>query len=175
MALPPDDQPTDRIPLAEERVRIDTSEVAHGLVRIHLTTEEVEETLRATLHGRRASVQRVPIDRDVSEVPAVRQEGDVVVVPVVEEVLVVERRLRLREELHLRLETVEENVAVPVRRRVQHAEVSRVAADEAENGAHPDTATNEPGATAPPDPSPGAAAPPDLSPGAAAPPDLSRE
>jgi len=125
VALAPDDDGTERIPLAEERVRIATRETVRGAVQVHLTTEEVEETLRATLRGRHASVERVPIGRDVDEAPRVRQEGDVVIVPVVEEVLVVERRLRLREELHLRLQPVEEEVEVPVRRRVQHAEVSR--------------------------------------------------
>lgn len=157
MALPPDDQTPDRISLAEERVRIATREVATGLLRVHLTTEEVEETLRATLRGRRATVERIPIGREIAEAPAVRQEGDVVVVPVVEEVLVVERRLHLREELHLRLEPVEENVAVPVRRRVQHADISRVANDE--NGPssaeephdQAPTATNDPAAVTPPD------------------------
>ncbi len=147
MAPSPDDPSTERIPLAEERVQVTTRDVAAGLLRIHLTTEEVEETLRATLRGRRATVVRVPIDREVTEIPTVRQEGDVVVVPVVEEVLVVERRLRLREELHLRLEPVEEEVAVPVRRRVQHAEIIRVAPGEGDAAAnHP------PGATAPPEP-----------------------
>lgn len=121
----PDEGGTQRIPLAEERVRIATRETVRGTVRVQLTTEEVEETLRATLRGRRATVERVPIGREVDEAPKVRQEGDVVIVPVVEEVLVVERRLRLTEELHLRLEPVEEEVEVPVRRRVQHAGISR--------------------------------------------------
>ena len=126
MALPPDDDAIQRIEVAEERVRVSTRPVAHGTVQVHLTTEEVEETVRATLRGRRATVERVPMDRELTEAPAVRQEGDVVVVPVVEEILVVERRLRLREEIHLRLESAEEEVAVPVLRRVQHAEIRRV-------------------------------------------------
>jgi stress response protein YsnF len=125
VALPPDNDGMERIPLAEERVRIATQEAVQGTLKVHLTTEEVEETLRATLRGRRATVERIPIGRDIEEAPAVRQEGDVIVVPVVEEVLVVERRLHLREELHLRLETTEEEVAVPVRRRVQHADIRR--------------------------------------------------
>jgi hypothetical protein len=126
VALPPDDDAIQRIEVAEERVRVTTRPVAHGAVQVHLTTEEVEETVRATLRGRRATVERVPMDRELTEAPAVRQEGDVVVVPVVEEILVVERRLRLREEIHLRLEHAEEEVAVPVLRRVQHAEIRQV-------------------------------------------------
>ena len=126
MALPPDDDAIQRIEVAEERVRVTTRPVANATVQVHLTTEEVEETVRATLRGRRASVQRVPMDRELSETPAVRQEGDVIIVPVVEEILVVERRLRLREEIHLRLEHTTEDIATPVLRRVQHAEVRRL-------------------------------------------------
>lgn len=126
MALPPDEETQDRIPLVEEHARISTRSVETGRVQVHLATEEVEELVRATLKGRRATIERIPMDVEVSEPPPVRQDGDVVVVPVVEEVLVIERRLRLREEIHLRLEATEEEVEMPVRRRVQHAEVRRV-------------------------------------------------
>lgn len=133
MALPPDDTPPqdpsrNAIPVAEERVRILTREVTTGRVQVRLGTEEVEELVHATLAGRRAIVERVPMDTELAEPPAIRQEGDVIVVPVVEEVLVVERRLRLREEIRLHLVPTQEDVAVPVRRRIQRAEVHRLPA-----------------------------------------------
>jgi stress response protein YsnF len=46
-------------------------------------------------------VQRVRVDRPIDHVPPVRVEGDTTIVPVVEEVLVVEKRLILREEVRL--------------------------------------------------------------------------
>jgi stress response protein YsnF len=48
------------------------------------------------------------------------------VVPVLEEVLVVERRLVLREEVRLRLVAAEETVEEAVTLRRQHAEVERL-------------------------------------------------
>ena len=126
MALPPEDTRPEPIQVVEERARIVTREVATGRVQIRLATEEVEELVHATLAGRRATIERVPMDVELTEPPAVRQEGDVIVVPVVEEVLVVERRLRLREEIRLHLVVTQEEVSLPVRRRVQRAEVHRL-------------------------------------------------
>ena len=126
MAKPPEDTPPEPIPVAEERARILTQEVVKGRIQVRLATEEVEEMVHATLAGRRATIERVPMDIELAEPPPVRREGDTIVVPVVEEVLVVERRLRLREEIRLHLVPTQEEVAVPVRRRVQRAEVHRL-------------------------------------------------
>ncbi|WP_052389639.1 DUF2382 domain-containing protein [Belnapia moabensis] len=116
------------VPLAEEILHVSKRTVETGRVRISLSTETVEDVLRATLRTRRAEVERVQIDREVSEPPQTRQEGDVLVVPVVEEILVVERRLVLREEIRLRFVEGEEAVEWSVERRVQRAAVDRVPA-----------------------------------------------
>jgi len=47
------------------------------------------------------AVERVPINQIVDQVPDTRQEGDVLIVPVVEEVLVVQKRLLLKEEVRI--------------------------------------------------------------------------
>jgi stress response protein YsnF len=45
----------------------------------------------------------VPVNRIVGEadLPASRYEGDTLIVPILEEVLVVEKRYRIKEELHI--------------------------------------------------------------------------
>ncbi|MBP0493184.1 DUF2382 domain-containing protein [Pararoseomonas indoligenes] len=123
------------LPLVEEVLRIEKRAVETGRVRVSLSTETVEEVLRETLLTREAEVERRPVGRTVTEVPKVRQEGDVLIIPVVEEVLVVEKRLVLREEIHLRLSNAERTVEHPATRRVQRAVVERVppAADSAES------------------------------------------
>ena len=114
------------VPVVEETLHIGRRAVETGRVRVSLTTEVVEEVLRETLRTRRAEVERRPVGRIVAEVPQVRQEGNVLVIPVVEEVLVVEKRLVLKEEIHLRLDDVLTEVEQPATRRVQHAEVARL-------------------------------------------------
>ena len=120
-------EPTETVvPVVEETLSIGKRAVETGRVRVALTTDTVEEVLRETLRTRRAEIERRPVGRTVTEVPRLRQEGDVLIVPVVEEVLVVEKRLVLKEEVLLHLtetETPVEHVAI---RRVQHATVERV-------------------------------------------------
>ena len=57
--------------------------------------------------------------------PPVRREGDVVIVPVMEEVLVVEKRLMLKEELHIRIDVTRREETRTVRLRREHAEIDR--------------------------------------------------
>ena len=90
----------------------------------------VTEPVQASLQEETVEVTRVPIDREISEAPQVRTENGVTIVPVVEEVLVVEKRLVLKEELHIRRHTRTETVEIPVEIRRQRAEVERVSGDD---------------------------------------------
>ena len=56
------------------------------------------------------SIERVKVDRLVTEPVSQRQEGDTLILPVMEEVLVVEKRMMLREEIRItrRRDEVEE-------------------------------------------------------------------
>lgn len=89
------------ITLAEEFVTIDKRLEETGTVRIHKTTTERPETVHVETRHERVSVERVPIDRIVDGPVEIRQEGDTTVIPVLEEVLVVEKRLMLREEVRV--------------------------------------------------------------------------
>jgi uncharacterized protein (TIGR02271 family) len=124
------DQTTrETIPLIEETLRVDKREVAAGRVRVRTVADTVEEVARATLDEEKVEVTRVPIDREIEAAPAVRTEGDVVIIPVLEEVLVVEKRLVLKEELHIRRQIAKENVEMPVTLRKQRAVIERVGPD----------------------------------------------
>ena len=102
------------VPLAEETLSVSKREVETGRVRVALTVEAGTVVARETLRGRRIAVERVPIGRMLTEgepAPQRREEGDTLVVPVVEEVAVVVRRLALREEVRLRFLHSEEPFA----------------------------------------------------------------
>ena len=93
-----------RIPVIEEQLAVGTRVVETGRgVRIHKTVSEQPVTIDERLTREEVEVRHVPVDRIVAleEAPANRYEGETLVVPIVEEVLVVERRLRIREELHI--------------------------------------------------------------------------
>ena len=73
-------------------------------------------------------VERVPIGRYVDVAPEIRQDGDDTILPVVEEVAVVVRRLLLREEVRLRRVKTQAHHVETVTLREQHVVVSRTAA-----------------------------------------------
>ncbi len=117
------------IPVLEEHIRLDKRETVTGRVRVRLQNEIEERRLQADLRTETVDVERIPIGRELAAgeaLPVPREEDGVLVVPVLEEVLVVEKRLVLREELRLRRTSAIERVEEPVTVLRQHAEVERL-------------------------------------------------
>ena len=118
------------IPLAEETVTVSKREVETGRVQVALTTEIETVIARETLRGRRAEVERVPVGRTLAEgeaAPVAHEEGDTLVIPVVEETAVVVKRRVVREEVRLRFVPTERPFEQAVEVRRQHATVERAA------------------------------------------------
>jgi len=117
------------IPLYVEDVAVSRRKVERSVVRVAMVTHSREHLIDEDLTRERVEVERVPIGRYVETVPAVRTEGSLTILPVVEEVVVVERRLLLREEVHIRrIHTTEKHVET-VQLREQDAIVTRLPAD----------------------------------------------
>lgn len=120
------------LPLIAETARIDKRAVETGRVRVSTRTETIEQILRENLRSDHVDVTRVALNRTLAEgeaLPQVRTEDGVTIIPVLEEILVVEKRLVLKEEVHVRQTTSGEDVEVPVTLRRQHAEVERTGPD----------------------------------------------
>lgn len=115
-----------KIELVEESVSVSAEHVTTGRVRVSTETEFFEETAHASLGGERVEVSRIPIDQEVKTAPQVRVEGDVTIIPVLEEIVVVEKRLMLVEEIRIRRVATTEDVSVPVTLRKQRARVERL-------------------------------------------------
>jgi uncharacterized protein (TIGR02271 family) len=114
------------LPLLEEHATIDKRTVTTGKVRVVTHTETVEETVRAVLKGEEAEVVTVELDQTVSgPAPLIRTEDGVTIIPVLEEVLVVEKRLVLKREIRIRKRSTSETVEIPVSLRQQRAKVER--------------------------------------------------
>lgn len=113
------------IPIVEEELDVSKRCVRKGTVRIETATTLVPDSASALLESSDVEVVRVPVGREVDAAPAMRTEGDTTIVPVTEEVLVVEKRLVLKEELHIRRRVTTERVEVPVTLRKQTATVTR--------------------------------------------------
>lgn len=121
------------VPLASEDVSVVKQERVIGGARIHVMTDTVEELLSADLATENVEITRVDVNRYLEpgeEPPAQRSENGVVIIPVIEEVAVVQKRLLLREEIHIHSRTTTETVEMPVALRRQRAEVERLNPDD---------------------------------------------
>lgn len=114
------------LPLWAEHVTVGRRLVAGDRVAVRRITRHEEHAIDETLRHERVEVERVPIGREVQAVPEVRDDGELMVVPVVEEQLVVRRRLVLTEEIRLRRVRSERRHTDTVTIRRQVAEISRI-------------------------------------------------
>ena len=113
------------IPVVAETATVGKRQVVTGRVCVRTITGTINEVAHADLRREDVEVTHVTIDKVVETAPEIRTEGDVTIVPVLEEVLVVEKRLVLKEELHIRRRVKTEVVEVPVTLRKQRAVVER--------------------------------------------------
>ena len=123
--------------LAEERLSVGKRVVETGRVRVRRTTTEKVQKVDVPLSSDTYEVRRVPIGKEVKKTPPVRETRTEIIIPVVEEVLVVERRLVLREELHIRKVRSVERHTEEFILRVQQATVDRVAPQNSDAGSPP--------------------------------------
>lgn len=116
-----------RIPVATEDVHVSKQTVEGDRVRVTVRTHTEERVIDPIeLQRESLEVDRVAVGREVAAAPTTREEGDVLVIPVVEEVLVVRKALVLREEIRVRRRRhVERRPAEPMSVRVERAEVER--------------------------------------------------
>src|SRR4051812_47773813 len=131
------------VPVVAEFGHISAEPVEVGRVRIVKTVREDEETLDVPLMRENVEVQRVPVNEFVPEVPQVRYEGDTMIVPLVEEVLVIEKRLMLKEELHVTRRRTVEKTTQHVKLRTEEARVERVHPGQEQRSDSDDRAPND--------------------------------
>lgn len=89
------------VPVVEEELATGVRAVKTGSVRVDKRVEKRTRRISAPVLYEDVEVRRVPINRVVEEPPKARRQGNTVIVPVVEEELVVTKRLVLKEEIHL--------------------------------------------------------------------------
>ena len=119
------------ITLAEEALRIGKRTV-EGRVRLHKTVSERTATADVPLSRTQVEVERVALNQPVEAAAPVRHEGDTMIIPRYEEVLVVAKQLVLVEEVRVRTRRTErrEPQQVTLRREELSVERSGDGADE---------------------------------------------
>jgi uncharacterized protein (TIGR02271 family) len=124
------------IPVIEEQVHIDKKVVESGIVRITKVVSEQEVPVDIPLMHEEHDIKRVPVNQYVeSPPPPIRYEGDTMIIPVVREVLVVQKRLLVVEELHVTKSQVQTQDTQQITLRKEEVIVERLGADQAGEGA----------------------------------------
>jgi uncharacterized protein (TIGR02271 family) len=121
---PADEQPL-VLPVIDEELDIQKRLVETGRVRISKLVHERKELIDEPLVREEVIVERVEINRVVDGPSPARYEGGTLIIPVLEEVLVVEKRLILKEELYVTLRRVETHTPQQVTLRREEAIVDR--------------------------------------------------
>ena len=117
------------IPLVAETLTVGKRQVETGRVRFQTTVTEHTETVDEPLMRTEVQTRRVEINEFVDAPPAVRYEGGTMIIPILEEVLVVEKRLRLKEEVYIMQVQTEHHEPQTVTLRQEVLSEERIAAD----------------------------------------------
>lgn len=139
------------IPIVEEQVVVLKRKTLTEGVRVQTTVREDEAAVDEPVVSETVSVERVPLDRWVEGPIPVRQEGDTTVVTLLEEVVVVEKRLRATEEVRITKRRDVQRHAETVTLRREEAVIERVSANGhdipkdniSEDGDHEDESTDD--------------------------------
>ena len=114
------------VPVLVEELEVQKRPVETGKVRITKVVHERETTVDEPLWHDKVAITRVPIQRVVEGPVPVREEHGTTIISVVEEVLVVEKRWMLREEIHIRQQRIETHQPQRITLRSEDVQVERV-------------------------------------------------
>jgi uncharacterized protein (TIGR02271 family) len=115
------------IPVAREDAAITRERVETGVVRVRKIVRERTELIDEPMLHDEVDIEHVAINRAVAAPEPPREEGDVLVIPVYEEVVTVQRQWILKEEIRLRRREVQTRHREQVVLRGEQAVVERPA------------------------------------------------
>ena len=113
------------IPVIEERLNIDRELVEKGKFRIRKTVTEENVTETVPAYQENVTINRVEVNKYVDSPPPVRSDGPTTIIPVVKEVLVVEKKIMLVEEIHITRQRDEIPVEIKDKVRKEHVEITK--------------------------------------------------
>lgn len=89
------------IPIVQEEAHIEKRMVERNRTRITKQVHTEEEVIDTPLRQERVQVEHVPIEQLIDSPATTRYDGDTLVIPVMEEVLMIEKKLLLKEEVRV--------------------------------------------------------------------------
>ena len=108
------------VELLEERLQLSKRVIELGRILVETRVETTQQMVEALLAEEEVHVARTVIGQFVDEVPQIREEDGVLIIPVLEEQMVMRTQLVLKEELRIKRTTSQDLVrqVVPLRSEV---------------------------------------------------------
>ncbi len=114
------------IPILEEHVKVSKKVVETARVNLSKTVQERIESFEIPLKEEEIVVTRVPKNELIDTIPAAsRYDGDVMIIPILKEVAVIEKRIMLVEEIHVSKKQTEKTETREVTIRKEEINVTR--------------------------------------------------
>ena len=123
------DETVGTLKVVEEQLAVGKIAVPGSTTRVHIETDTTQEHVEAMLRREEYDIETVTVGEVVSAIPRIRKEGDVTVIPVCEERLVVRKEVILREEIRLTPRHTVESYEDTVELRRQHAVIETLPAE----------------------------------------------
>jgi len=117
------------VPLLEEEMSVSKRVVPKNRVQVSRVTHQHEEIVDELLAREHVEIERTAINKPIDAMPSVREDGDTIIIPIVEEVLTIQRSLVLKEEVRIRKIRETERYQERVTLRKQEAVVTRKPVD----------------------------------------------
>ncbi|WP_241587191.1 DUF2382 domain-containing protein [Rosenbergiella epipactidis] len=98
----PNEQPEELIiPLVEERVEIEKKQYVKSQFQVERKTETKKVDINEQLISRQAEIKHVPIGHYISDIPQIREENGVKIIPIFEEHIEIVKKIYLKEEIRI--------------------------------------------------------------------------
>jgi|GEM_PF-3026322 uncharacterized protein (TIGR02271 family) len=112
----------------QEEMTVKTQEIARSKVRVNKRVETREEVVNVPLVHEQVLIEHIPLNQIIEgDIPLERDEGEVHIIPIFEEVATTETQLWLREEVHITKQRTTETAHQTVMLRREVTDVQRIA------------------------------------------------
>jgi uncharacterized protein (TIGR02271 family) len=118
------------IPVIAEELDVQKRVAETGKVRVTKVVHERETVVDEPLFHDEVEVEHISVNRAVEGPISIRYEDDTIIIPIMEEVLVVQKQLILKEEIHIRKRRIETHHQQQVTLRREEAHIDRLEPNE---------------------------------------------
>lgn len=131
------------IPVIEEQWQVSKKVVEAGKVTVSKKVYEEEVTVDVPLVHEDHNIERIPVNQYVDTAPpAVRYEGETMIIPILKEEVIVQKRILLVEELHITKRQIETHSPQQVTLRKEEVIVDRSSHNHVDQHTYDDTNSN---------------------------------